>query len=80
MSDTAAWVQAHAGDLRLPLLIVHGQKDRLVNPEDSQRFFKNVTFADKERIEYPGGFHEPHNDIEHSKVMADIEGWIVKHL
>lgn len=79
MSDTAAWVQAHASDLRLPLLIIHGQKDRLVNPEDSQRFFQNVSFADKERIEYPGGFHEPHNDIEHPKVMADIERWVVKH-
>jgi alpha-beta hydrolase superfamily lysophospholipase len=80
ISNTAAWIQAHAGDLRLPLLILHGQNDRLVNPEDSRRFFQNVTVADKQRIEYPGGFHEPHNDTDYPKVMADIERWVVKHL
>jgi alpha-beta hydrolase superfamily lysophospholipase len=80
ISDTAAWIQAHAGDLRMPLLVINGEMDRLVKPEDVRRFYQNVSYPDKERIEYPGGFHEPHNDIECSKVMADIERWVVKHL
>jgi alpha-beta hydrolase superfamily lysophospholipase len=64
----------------MPLLVINGQMDRLVKPEDVRRFYENVSYPDKERIEYPGGFHEPHNDIEYPKVMADIERWVVKHL
>jgi alpha-beta hydrolase superfamily lysophospholipase len=80
LNAATRWTQAHAQDIRLPLLIVHGAEDRLALPADSRRFFDHVTFADKERIEYPGGFHEPHNDIEHPKVMADIERWVKRHL
>lgn len=80
MNATVLWTQAHAQDIRLPLLIVQGAEDRLAPAPDSRRFFDHVTYADKERIEYPGGFHEPHNDIEHPKVMADIERWVERHL
>ncbi|MCJ7708893.1 MAG: alpha/beta hydrolase [Anaerolineales bacterium] len=80
MNATVQWTQAHAQDIRLPLLIVQGAEDRLAPAPDSRRFFDHVTYADKERIEYPGGFHEPHNDIEHPKVMADIERWVERHL
>lgn len=78
--DTAAWVQAHAGDLRLPLLIVQGELDRLCRPADTRRFVSQLSFPDVQHIEYPGGFHEPHNDIEFPRVMADLEAWLSRHL
>ena len=31
-------------------------------------------------IEYPGGYHEPHNDIHHPQVMADVERWLAQRL
>ena len=80
MAAAMEWTQAHAADLHLPLLILHGGADRLVPPEASRVFFENVTFADKERHEYEGGFHEPHNDIHHQQVMADLERWLESHL
>jgi len=80
MNATVQWTQAHAQDIRLPLLIIQGAEDRLAPAQDSRRFFDHVTYADKERIEYPGGFHEPHNDMEYPKVMADVERWVERHL
>ncbi len=76
----AAYVNAHAADIRLPLLIVHGGADRLSLPEGSRAFFDKVSFADKQRIEYPGGYHEPHNDLDSQKAIADIEKWIEAHI
>ena len=66
--------------MALPCLIVHGGADRLSAPEASQRFFENVTFADKERIEYEGYYHEVFNDLGKEKVLADVEAWLERHL
>ncbi|MCA9934613.1 MAG: lysophospholipase [Ardenticatenaceae bacterium] len=74
-----AWTQAHAADFQPPLLILHGEADRLVAPAGSQTFFENVRQPDKQRIVYPGGYHEPHNDIQKEQVLADVSEWLAKH-
>jgi alpha-beta hydrolase superfamily lysophospholipase len=74
------WTQAHAAELALPCLIVHGGADRIASPEASQAFFDHVTFADKERLEYDGYYHEMFNDLGKEQVLADVEAWLVRHL
>ncbi len=51
-----------------------------VSSAGSQHFFEAVPLADKEMRIYPDGYHEPHNDIEHEQVAADLEGWLEQHL
>jgi alpha-beta hydrolase superfamily lysophospholipase len=80
ISAATEWTQAHASKINLPLLIVHGGADTLVEPEGSAEFFDKVTFADKERIVYPEGRHESHNDIDKEKVLQDISSWLEKHI
>jgi alpha-beta hydrolase superfamily lysophospholipase len=74
------WTQAHAAELALPCLIVHGGADRLCDPQASRRFFDSVAFADKERIEYEGYYHEVFNELGKEQVFADIETWLERHL
>jgi alpha-beta hydrolase superfamily lysophospholipase len=74
------WTQAHAADLALPLLMVHGGADRLCLPEGSRTFFDHVTFADKERREYEGYYHEVFNEVGKEQVLADVEAWIEARL
>lgn len=74
------WIQANAAKLQVPLLIVHGAKDGLVNPEDSRRFFENVGSPDKTYKEIPDGYHEPHNDLDKDKVIREIGDWIYAHI
>lgn len=74
------WTQAHARAWRVPLLLFFGTADRLVPPENTRRFFDALTFPDKHKIEYEGAYHEPHNDIIHAQVMADVERWLETHL
>lgn len=75
-----AWTQAHAAEFRPPLLILHGEADRLVLPEGSERFFARVRQPDKQRITYPGGYHEPHNDWQKEQLLADVLNWLEMHL
>ena len=80
MMRTVDWTQAHAAELALPCLVVHGSEDRLCPPQASQVFIDNVTFADKEYIEYEGYFHEVYNDLGKEQVFADVEAWLERHL
>ena len=74
------WIHAHSGELRLPLLIVHGTDDEIASPDGSREYFKNVTFSDKELREYKGGYHKLFNDIIKEQVFADTEQWLKRHL
>ncbi len=74
------WTRQHAAELQPPLLIIHGGDDTLVPPEGSRIFFDLVAHGDKERIVYPGGYHENHNDLHHEQVTADLERWLTAHL
>ncbi len=80
LQRVSRWVQDHAADLRVPLLLVHGEADRLSPPAYSHQFFPKAGATDKTFLEQPGGFHEPHNDIEHARVMADIAAWLDRHV
>ena len=74
------WTQAHATDLALPCLIVHGGADRICLPEDSRTFFDHVTLADKELREYDGYYHEVFNDVGKERVLTDVEAWLEARL
>ncbi|MEZ4707906.1 MAG: alpha/beta hydrolase [Caldilineaceae bacterium] len=78
--QTIDWVQARAGNLTLPILLLHGEDDIIVNIAGTRRFFANLTTADKTLITYPGGRHEPHNDIQHAEVAEQISNWLEAHL
>jgi alpha-beta hydrolase superfamily lysophospholipase len=60
----------------VPLLLLHGAQDRMVFPEGSRAFFAAVREADKRYIEYPGAFHALLADLDHDRVLADLESWM----
>ncbi|MGD8625268.1 MAG: lysophospholipase [Anaerolineae bacterium] len=74
------WTQAHAADLALPCLIVHGTADSLCLPETSQAFFEKITYPDRDRIDYEGYYHELFNEPDRDRVLADVYAWLEAHL
>jgi alpha-beta hydrolase superfamily lysophospholipase len=44
---TAEWVRSRAAEIALPVLFIHGGSDPLNLPEGVQRYYEQVTFADK---------------------------------
>ena len=74
------WVKSHAADVRLPILLIHGAADRLNSPDGSRRLFEGMKCADKSLRIFPGGYHEPHNDLDHAVVLEDVAQWLDRHL
>jgi len=70
-------VRARAGEIRLPLLVLHGGADRVNSVEGSKELFNLVSSTDKEIRIYPGGYHEPHNDIDKEAVLSDVIDWML---
>jgi alpha-beta hydrolase superfamily lysophospholipase len=75
-SRAVAWTNAHAAELRLPLLMLHGEDDRIAAPEGSRVFFEQVTYANKTYQAYPGAYHELHNDIGYPQFLSDLAAWL----
>ena len=66
--------------LTLPLLVMHGEKDTLTNPEGSRLVDKLAGSSDKTLTIYPGLFHEIFNEPEQDQVLTDMATWLEKHL
>jgi alpha-beta hydrolase superfamily lysophospholipase len=77
---TVDWIESHISELQIPLLILHGDADRVAFPATSRRLYERANIADKELHEYPGLYHELHNDFDADLVLSDLVIWLARHL
>ena len=63
--------------LNLPLLALHGQADKLVDPRGTENLYLNAGSKDKMLNLYPGLYHEIINEPEGEDVMSDIRDWML---
>jgi alpha-beta hydrolase superfamily lysophospholipase len=73
-------IGAEATRINLPILILQGSADRLVDPSGAQMLYDRVNSPDKRIILYEGLYHEVFNEPEHDQVLLDVETWIEAHL
>jgi alpha-beta hydrolase superfamily lysophospholipase len=73
-------VQAEAGKISLPLLLLHGGADVMASPEGSRFLYEHVSSADKTLEIFPGLFHEIFNEPEHEAIFATVLEWCDKRL
>jgi len=73
---SARHVDRNAAQIRLPILLAHGTKDSLVNPDASKRLHGRVGSTDKTLKLFPGLFHEILNEPERDAVMDDMVAWM----
>ncbi len=78
--STVAWLNHHASELRVPLLLLHGMADQVTSPESSRAFFQQVLLLDKEHHEYPDADHDLYDDLDHLMMFKDVEGWLDHHV
>jgi lysophospholipase len=69
-------VRASLPSLKLPILIMHGADDVMVNPSGSELAYQRVGSADKTLKLYPGLLHEIMNEPEQLEVLSDIAAWM----
>lgn len=69
-----------ASALAAPLLVVHGEKDRLIPVKGSRLLVECVATEDVHLKVYPGLYHEVFNEPEKQLVLDDVSAWIEAHL
>lgn len=74
--STARRLMREAHKLQVPILMLHGESDKLVSAQGSKTFFENVQEKDKKLITYPGLYHEIFNEPEYKRIFDDIIDWI----
>lgn len=62
--------------IKLPLLIVHGTKDKAAKVEGSHFFADTAGAKDKTLKLYDGFYHDLLNDVGKETALADVLGWI----
>lgn len=63
--------------ISLPLLLIHGEADRVTSTEATKEFFRKAAAADKTLKIYPGARHETLNELCRAQVIADIVAWLL---
>jgi acylglycerol lipase len=79
--EAGKWALAHASELKIPMLLMHGTADQLTSPEGSKEFEAAAPKGLVTAKYWQGFFHELHNEPEpdRSEVLAYIISWLNAH-
>ncbi len=69
----------YARKVTQPVLLVHGDADRLANIQGTHAIHKALGSSDKTLKVFPGGYHELHNDLDRGAYFAVLDEWLGKH-
>jgi len=76
MFDAGRRTLPGGADVRLPMLLLHGEADPLCPAAGSQTFYEQLGTAGSDRRVYPGLRHEIFNEPEQESVFADLLEWL----
>ena len=73
--------RVHAGyaGLRLPVLLLQGAADGIVDPGAARFVSERIGSPDRTLKEYPGLYHEIFNEPERNQVLDDVVQWLDAH-
>ena len=72
-------VTAEADKITLPLIVVQGGEDIIVDPAGAQMLYDKASSKDKTLKVYEGLYHEVFNEPERARVLKDVETWLAAH-
>ncbi len=75
MLRAGEWNLAHAAEFPWPLLLMHGEADRITSVEASIEFAAQLEHKCTLKI-WDGLYHELHNEPEKEKVLAYVLDWM----
>ncbi len=78
--DGVEYARDRLMELRLPLLILHGEEDGVTPVSSSQTLYEIAGSPDKTLKTYPQMRHEILNDPDRRIVLDDIMTWLAEHL
>jgi len=78
MLNHGQWNLEHAAEFPLPLLLMHGDADRITSAQASREFASRANARCTLKI-WSGLYHELHNEPEQNQILAYVLGWMETH-
>ena len=80
MVEGGPLIEGRAGEIRVPVLMLLGGSDPVIDANASRRIFARLGSLDKTLIVYPEMLHEPLNELGRERVFADVASWLEERL
>jgi alpha-beta hydrolase superfamily lysophospholipase len=80
MVEGGEMLLARAAEIRIPILMLLGGQDPVVDPATSREFFDRLGSDDKLLHFYPKMLHEPLNELGREQVYDDVVRWLAPRL
>jgi len=73
--------QAAATDIKVPTLVLYGEKDEIVPPEATYKMISRLRdLGERQRVAvYPKGYHMLLRDLQAEVVLNDVATWVTDH-
>jgi alpha-beta hydrolase superfamily lysophospholipase len=71
---------SQADAIQVPLLMLLGEQDSLIDPGASQELFERVGSEDKTLRIYAQMRHELLNELGREQVLTDLAGWLTHRI
>jgi alpha-beta hydrolase superfamily lysophospholipase len=69
-----------AAEISLPVLLIHGQEDRLCSADGAKMYVEGTSSPDITVKMYAEGRHEMFNETNRAEVLADLAAWLDSRL
>jgi alpha-beta hydrolase superfamily lysophospholipase len=74
--EGGATVHRRAGEIAVPILLVLGESDPLIDSAFTAAVFDRLGSLDKARATFPEALHEPLNDLDRAAVLDAVAAWL----
>jgi alpha-beta hydrolase superfamily lysophospholipase len=76
--DSGKWAIENASKLTIPIVLLHGTGDKIIDYRGTKEFADN---ADRATLKlYENGYHELQNDLCKNEMLTDVVNWISSQL
>lgn len=79
MLNKAEELQSFSGEIKVPLLIMHGTADKVISYDAAKAFSERVTGPVAFKT-WEGGYHEIHHDPNKAEVITFAKDWLLEQL
>jgi acylglycerol lipase len=79
-SDNGEWILANANQLKTPVLLVHGEMDKIISFDATKELASKINVKDAEFKALANCKHEPHNEVDSKKIVGYLVDWVEKRL
>lgn len=76
LGEGLSLLPGRAAEIGVPVLLIHGDADRLCSAEGAKMYVEATTSPDRTVKMYPGGRHEMFNETNRAEVLADLASWL----